>query len=465
MSVSESMGRKVLEEQSILFISVIKWFFLASVTGAMVGASTALFLNGLDMAIALSTGTGKYYFVLLPLAMLVSVLLVKHLAPDAEGHGTEKIIEAVHNRGANIKLIVVPVKLVATIVTIAFGGSVGKEGPSAQIGAGIASTFAKVLRFDVSDRRKLVICGISAGFASVFGTPIAGAIFGVEVLLVGAILYDVLLPSFVAGIVGYHVSAAMGITYFTMPIASVPDFTIKFFLELCLAGVFFGTCSFVLIEMLKYSESFARFIKISKPLKALLGGTIIVILAFVFGQRYLGLGLDTIEEALLGEHIPAAAFLLKGVFTAITLSFGGSGGIVTPIFFVGSTSGSLFGSVMGLDPQLFAAIGMVALLAGGANTPISASIMAAELFGPQVASYAAIACVMSFLITGHRSVYPSQVLAVAKSPSIKVSEGLTMEQILDVEINPRAKGLTRKLISGMRYAKRTLSRRDRIKKK
>ena len=108
---------------------------------------------------------------------------------------------------------------------------------------------------------------------------------------------------------------------------------------------------------------------------------------------------------------------------------------------------------------------MVALLAGGANTPISASIMAAELFGPQVASYAAIACVMSFLITGHRSVYPSQVLAVAKSPSIKVSEGLTMEQILNVEIDPRAKGLTGKLISGMRYAKRTLSRRDRIKKK
>ncbi len=191
----------------------------------------------------------------------------------------------------------------------------------------------------------------------------------------------------------------------------------------------------------------------------------IVVLAFLFGERYLGLGLGTIEGALLGEHIPAAAFFLKGVFTAITLSFGGSGGIVTPIFFVGSTSGSLFGSFMGLDPQLFAAIGMVALLAGGANTPISASIMAAELFGPQVASYAAIACVMSFLITGHRSVYPSQVLAVTKSPSIRVSEGLTMEQILNVEINARAKGLTSKLLSGVSYARRTLSRRGRLKKK
>ncbi len=459
------MGRKILEEQSVLFISVIKWFFLASVTGAAVGASTTLFLKGLDMAIGISTGTGRYYFALLPLAMLASTLLVKHLAPDAEGHGTEKVIEAVHNRGANINPIVVPVKLVATIVTIAFGGSVGKEGPCAQIGAGVASTFARLMRFDVADRRKLVICGISAGFATVFGTPIAGAIFGVEVLLVGTILYDVLLPSFVAGIVGYHVSSAMGITYFTLPIASVPDFTIMFFLQLCLAGIFFGACSFMLIEMLKFSEYVARLIKIPKPLKAILGGTMIVVLAFAFGERYLGLGLGTIESALLGEQIPAAAFFLKGIFTAITLSFGGSGGIVTPIFFVGSTSGSLFGSFMGLDLQLFAAIGMVALLAGGANTPISASIMAAELFGPQVASYAAIACVMSFLITGHRSVYPSQVLAVAKSPSIKVSEGLTMEQILNVEIDPRAKGLTGKLISGMRYAKRTLSRRDRIKKK
>jgi H+/Cl- antiporter ClcA len=459
------MRRRILQEQSVMFISVIKWFFLASVIGAVVGVSTTLFLKGLDLAIEYASKIGSHYFLLLPLAMLVSTLLVKYLAPDAEGHGTEKIIEAVHEKQANINILVVPVKLAATIVTIAFGGSVGKEGPCAQIGAGLASTIANALKFDAADRRKLVICGISAGFATVFGTPLAGAIFGVEVLVVGSILYDVLLPSFVAGIVGYHISANLGIDYFTLPIPSVPEFSLVFFLQLCMAGIFFGLISFLLIELLKYTDVLGKKMQFPKPLKAIMGGSLIAVLAMFFGNRYLGLGLDTIESSLAGEHVPASAFALKSLFTALTLSFGGSGGIVTPIFFIGSTSGSLFGSVMGLDPQIFAAIGMVALLAGGANTPISASIMAAELFGSELASYAAIACVISFLITGHRSVYPSQVLAVAKSPSIKVSEGLTMEQIVNVEISTRKKGLTGSLLSGISFARRTLSRRDRARHK
>ena len=137
------------------------------------------------------------------------------MAPDAEGHGTEKIIEAVHQRSGKIRLMVVPVKLVATVITIAFGGSAGKEGPAAQIGAAVSSAFSDLLRFDSKDRKKLVICGISAGFATVFGTPIAGAIFGVEVLFVGGMLYDVLLPSFVSGIVAFQVSSALGINLFS----------------------------------------------------------------------------------------------------------------------------------------------------------------------------------------------------------------------------------------------------------
>ncbi|HAM51219.1 MAG TPA: voltage-gated chloride channel, partial [Nitrospiraceae bacterium] len=200
------MRKKVLES-SVLFISISKWIFLASIAGTIVGFSTAIFLKllGLSMDIAKEY---KYYFVLLPLAMFLSVIIVKYLAPEAEGHGTEKVIEAVHKRSGKINPLVVPVKLLATIITIALGGSAGKEGPCAQIGAGLSSVMSDLLRFDDKDRRKLVICGISAGFATVFGTPIAGAIFGVEVLFVGGLLYDVLLPSFVAGIVGYHVSSS-----------------------------------------------------------------------------------------------------------------------------------------------------------------------------------------------------------------------------------------------------------------
>lgn len=174
-------------EQSVLFVSVIKWFFLATIVGFLVGVSTSIFLKALDWGIGFSAGY-SYYFLLLPIAFFVSSLLVTYLSPEAEGHGTEKVIEAVHKHAGKINPLVVPVKLAATVITIALGGSAGKEGPCAQIGAGISSTFSDVIRFHKSDRKKLVICGISAGFATVFGTPIAGAIFGVEVLIVGGIM-------------------------------------------------------------------------------------------------------------------------------------------------------------------------------------------------------------------------------------------------------------------------------------
>jgi H+/Cl- antiporter ClcA len=452
------MIKRVLEE-SVLFISVIKWFLLASFTGLIVGVSTTAFLKGLQYS-SVYTGGYRFYFLLLPVAMFLSSLMIKYIAPEAEGHGTEKIIEAVHVRAGKVDPLVVPIKLVATIVTIALGGSAGKEGPCAQIGAGLSSTFARILKFDARDRKKLVICGISAGFATVFGTPIAGAIFGVEVLFVGTILYDVLFPSFVAGLIGYQVSSTLGVSYFYEKINLVPEFTGIFFLEVCIAGVFFGLCSFLLIEMMKWFETLAEETKVWKPLKGLIGGGALAVLSLIIGGRYLGLGLDTIEVALKGGPVPLPAFLLKMLYTSVTLSFGGSGGIVTPIFFVGATSGSVFAKVMGLNPQIFAAIGMVSLVAGAANTPISASIMAVELFGPNITPYAAVACVISFLMTGHRSVYPSQVLAVTKSPSIIIESGKTMEAIRKVEIKPRERSVTGTILWGVD----NLSRRFKKKK-
>jgi H+/Cl- antiporter ClcA len=288
----------------------------------------------------------------------------------------------------------------------------------------------------------LVICGISAGFASVFGTPIAGAIFGVEVLFVGGLMYDVLLPSFVAGIVGYHVSSYLGITYFHHALKFVPVFSSFFFIKVCLGGLFFGLCSFLFIELLNYLKKVSRKIKAPMPYKGFLGGTVLVGLAFIVSPRYLGLGLETIEMALEGGQIPWPASFIKMLFTSITLNFGGSGGIVTPIFFVGATAGNIFGYVMRLDPAVFAAIGMVSLLAGAANTPISASIMAVEIFGPAVAPYAAISCVISFLMTGHRSVYPSQVLSMSKSTSIEVRKGREMSDIDGVDVALREKSIS-----------------------
>ncbi len=451
--------KKSLTEESILFISILKWFVLASTAGVVVGISTTIFLKVLHWCTEI-TARYPYYFLLLPLALFLSAAMIKYLAPDAEGHWTEKVIEAVHRYSGRIKAMVVPVKLVATVVTLSAGGSVGKEGPCAQIGAGLTSILSDLLRFDDQDRKKLVICGISAGFATVFGTPIAGAIFGIEVLFVGSILYDVIMPSFVAGIIGYQVATAFGVTYFHHPIDFVTVFSESFFVTVALAGVFFGFCSFLLIELMKSGEELSERMKLPQPLKALAGGVILILLTLLFSERYLGLGLDTIQATLQGERIPWYAFLVKAVFTSITLNMGGSGGILTPIFFIGAAAGSLFAVIFGLNIATFSAIGLVSLLAGAANTPIAASIMAVELFGPTIAPYAAVACVISFLMTGHRSVYPSQVLAFKKSSSIHVELGEEVERI-EPRYKPRRKSLTGVILSLARVLKEWITERKR----
>jgi chloride channel protein, CIC family len=420
--------RRTIVEESVLLVSVIKWIVLASCTGVLVGLGATAFLSLLSWA----TNTSSHYrytFLLLPVAFFLSSLLTKYLAPDAEGHGTEKVIEAIHKHSSRIPLAVVPVKLLATIITLAIGGSAGKEGPCAQIWAGISAFFARVLNLDENDRRKLVICGISAGFATVFGTPIAGSIFGVEVLFVGSLLYEVLLPSFIAGVTAYQVSSFFEIPYLhsaAIPMAPINE---ALLLKVILSGIVFGVISALLIVGLRLGRKLSDKFRVWSPMKGLIGGGFLVLLALAFGDQYLGLGMKTISLCLNGQPVPWDAPLLKIIFTAVTLNFGGSGGIVTPIFFIGSTTGSLIAQVLHLDSAVLSAIGFVSLLAGAANTPIAASIMAVEMFGPSIGPYAAVACIVSYLVTGHRSVYPSQVLAVKKSSSLNAEMGQEMHAV------------------------------------
>jgi len=382
----------------------------------------------LDGSIALA-GRWPWIFLLLPIALPVSAYLVRRFAPDAEGHGTEKVIEAYHRRSGRIRLAVVPIKVLATIVTIAVGGAAGKEGPSAQIGAGLASRLASLLRFRADDRKRIVVCGISAGFAVVFGTPIAGAIFGVEALFVGAIVYDVLFPSFVAGIVAFGTAHWLGLVYphqfqhFAVALEPV------LMVEVIFAGVFFGLLALLLIEAMKLARKAAQRVKLSPIWTAAIGGTTLVILALILGREYLGLGLEQTVAVINGREAPLIAPFAKMVFTSITLNFGGSGGTLSPVFYIGATGGHLLATLFNLDATFFAAIGMVAVLAGATNTPISASIMAVELFGPTIVPYAALACVVSFLMTGHRSVYPSQVLSFIKSPALKATTGKELQEL------------------------------------
>ncbi len=431
------MIQKHITEQTAIFFSVTKWVFLSSVIGIVIGATVTGFLKILAYSESSRSFLPFEYYYTLPFALVLTVWLVKTFAPTAEGHGTEKVISAVHKDNGKINVSVIPIKTLTTVLTIFAGGSVGKEGPGAQIGAGVASLISTLLKFHKQDRKKLVVCGISAGFATVFGTPIAGAIFGVEVLIIGVIMYDVLLPSFIAGFAAFTTAQFLGIeyTYYDLHFFQDVSLDIWLIIKVVIAGLFFGFVSDMVITSVSYTHNLAKSIKVNTYIKAFVGGLLIVILTLVFGEQYIGLGLGTIADAL-NPHVTASqdihwyTFLLKTVFTSLSLAAGGSGGVITPIFYIGATSGHFFGSI--ISPEhitLFAALGFVSVVSATTNTPIASTIMAVELFGIDIAHYAALAAVISFLISGHRSIFSSQILAMRKSEMLSVKIGEEVENI------------------------------------
>ena len=424
------MKKHTIEQLSI-FISLSKWLILSSIIGIIIGAGVTFFLKILQLSEEGQNLLPFKYYYLLPFALVLTVWLVKKFAPDAEGHGTEKVIEAVHKKSGKIETAVIPIKLLTTLLTVFSGGSVGKEGPAAQIGGGMASFVSDIFHFSKEDRKKLVICGIGAGFATVFGTPIAGAVFGVEVLVIGLIRYDVLLPSFIAGFAAFTTAQFLGIeyTYFNIHFHQSVSLDLILIIQVIFAGLFFGLISDITITTLRRTSSFIKNIPLHSYVKAFGGGMILIGLSLMVGDKYFGLGLGVIDNMLepnyfyIPKDVPWYSPFLKMIFTSITLGVGGSGGIVTPIFYIGATSGHLFGSMMGDHMAFFAALGFVSVLAGTTNAPIAATIMAMEIFGLEVAHYAAISVVISFLMTGHRSVFASQILAMKKSDILKIDLG------------------------------------------
>jgi len=443
-----------INEEVILLFSVTKWLLIATFIGALVGLAASGFITLIHFVIDQSNHY-EYAFYFLPLSFFTASLLSLFVLKN--NLGTNQLIAAINKNYGRVAGSFIPTKVINVILILATGGSAGKESPCAQIGAGLASLCANLLRVDDVDRKKMVICGFSAGFACVFGTPLAGALFGIEVLAVGMLLYDVLLPTFVASITAFQISSALGITFFRYPLHFVPDFKESFFFRLFLAGIFFGFCAYGFIRALKAGEQLTARLNLWRPLQGALGGLLLVMLTLLFSREYLGLGLDRMESCLKGAPVVWYAFLLKAVFTVITLIISRSGSVITPIFFIGATAGSFFADVFGVDRVTFAAIGFVSILAGTTNTPIATSIMAIEMFGSGIAPYAAVSCVISFLMSGHQSLYASQVLTLTKSRAIVTEVGQELNQTT-VEVELTQGSLALRLYRRIRRWRRGLTK-------
>ena len=425
-------------EEIVIIASLFKWTVLATIVGALIGICVYVFLKGLDWGIAARPGAW-WSVLLLPPAGYVTGWLIQRFAPDAEGHGTEAVIRAIHQRWGKIRAQVIPVKALATIISLAAGGSAGKEGPSAQIGSGVASVVADLIGLGNMDRRKLVVCGISAGFASVFGLPIAGTLFGIEVLAIGAVSYDYLLPSFVAGVTSFVVARRLGMTYPDYA-TDVPGLSEIVVVKTLIFGLLVGLVALLLIKTLEAAHRLFGKLPVNRPVRAALGGVVLALMYPLVGYSYMGLSLDLLNSALTGGAVVATAFLWKIVATSVTLGSGWSGGIITPIFVVGATAGSVIAPALGFSPGFGAALGMVGLVAAATNTPIAAILMGVEMFGPGIGAQVAAVAIASFLVVGHRSVYPSQILALRKAEVVRVHLNRPLEENREIEVHPRAYG-------------------------
>ncbi len=362
----------------------------------------------------------------------ISTLLIMNVAPQAFGHGTEAVIRSVNQGNGNIPFIVAPVKAIATVISISAGASLGKEGPSAQIGGAITSTLGKLLRLEKEDLRRLTLCGMAAGFSIVSGAPIAGAIFATEALVLGSLNYTYLLPSLITSVTSVY-AARLFDQRFELHIyhplwdivergelwKGVEEFSLASSMPLLLltilGAVVIGLAALLFTKAAEVSETVFHKIKLWMPLKTALGGIVLVVLALVFGREYLGLGMHELcDPALAGEQVSYFAFALKILFVAVSLGCGFSGGAMTPIFVIGSVAGAAFGRALGLDIQFAAGIGIVAFLAGAANTPITAAVLGLELFGPSFGIYGAIAALIGYTVSGHTSINASQIFGGPK---------------------------------------------------
>lgn len=418
-----------LREHAGSLRQLIQWTLLALPVGVLAGSASALFLWALDRATTLRW-ENPWLLYLLPVAGFAVGWMYLRFGRRSEA-GNNLIMDEIHEPGGGVPGRMAPLVFIGTILTHLCGGSAGREGTAVQMGGSLAGVFGRVARLSAENRRLLLMAGVAAGFGSVFGTPLTGAIFAMEVLVIGQVRYEALIPVLVASLVGDYTCAAWGIRHTPYHIAFGPASGGHVLIDPLLLGkvaaaaVLFGLVSRIFAEATHGIKNlFARYVSYA-PLRPALGAVLVIALVALVGTRdYLGIGVVSPESG--GVSIVSAftaggatpwSWFWKLLFTAVTLGSGFKGGEVTPLFFIGATLGNALAWIVGAPVDLFAGLGFIAVFAGATNTPLACTVMGIELFGSGNTVYFAVACFIAYLFSGHAGIYSAQRVGVPKNPA------------------------------------------------
>lgn len=399
----------------------LKWSVIAVIVGAVVGVAGTAFSMALSFATAYRTDNKLIIFAM-PVAGVIIVFLynIMKLSRDP---GTNNIIKGARSE-EKVSIKLAPLIFAATFLTHITGGSAGREGAALQIGGSLASPFGKLFKLDKDDTSILIMCGMAAGFSALFGTPVAAAVFAVEVTIVAAAQYSALVPCMVSGVTAAVISKLLGGGAESFIVSGIPSFNSEAAPDLLRVTLLGAACAAVSVlfcmAIHEAGNLYEKYIK-NAYIRAAVGGLIVVALTLLIGTTdYNGAGMDVIERAFSGQAFPIA-FAIKIIFTALTLGAGFKGGEIVPSFFVGATFGCAFGGLIGLSPSFGAAVGLLAVFCGVTNCPFATIILSIELFGAGGFVYYALAIAISYMLSGYRGLYSAQQFYQSKLKPVRYS--------------------------------------------
>lgn len=401
------------EEGRGRLVALAQWIALGSLVGLACGAASALFLWLLEVATELR-GRREAIVYALPVAGLGLGWLYERWGQPIKA-GNNLVIDTLHDGGPEIPLRMAPMVLAGTVLTHVFGGSAGREGTAVQMGASLSDFVSHRLGVGKAVRRQLLSAGVAGGFGSVFGTPIAGAVFGLELVVLGRIELGALVPALVASLVGDLTTRALGVGHTHYPVVPALELSPTVLAKWLVFAAAIALVATAFIELTHAIKKHGERLVPRLPVRMMLGGLAVLALWKLSGTSdYLGLGVPTIVRSFHDASLPADAFAWKLVLTAITIGAGFLGGEVTPLFFVGAALGNVLARGLDLPLPLGAGVGLAAMFAAASNTPLALSIMAVELLGAAVLPHVVLVSVLAYLLSGHRSIYPAQRLVRRK---------------------------------------------------